>query len=276
MSATVQSSNTRDGVMTQSDQPLDLAPVIGFEHVGKTYSTRTGGVVALEDVDFSVNEGEFLTIVGPSGCGKSTLLSMMAGLDSPTSGDVKYKGDRLHGPATDCGMVFQEDLLLDWRTAINNVLLQFDMRGQKGKPHRDEASALLARVGLKGFENKLPRELSGGMRQRVALCRALVHQPDVMLLDEPFSALDAMTREDLNFLLADLMASEKRTAVLVTHSVEEAVFLGDRVIVMSPRPGRITAQITIDAPRPRVWPSEGGDLQRYVRKVREILGMEHS
>jgi NitT/TauT family transport system ATP-binding protein len=262
--------------MIGSERPHPSGPVLDFDHVGKTYTTRSGSVVALDDISFSVNEGEFLTIVGPSGCGKSTLLAMMAGLDTPTSGLMQYKGDKLRGPASDSGMVFQDDLLLDWRTAINNVLLQFDMRGQKGRQHRPEAAELLERVGLKGFENKLPRELSGGMRQRVALCRALVHQPDLMLLDEPFSALDAMTREDLNFLLANLMSGEKRTAVLVTHSVEEAVFLGDRVIVMSSRPGRITGQITIDAPRPRTWPSEGGDLQKYVRQVRELLGMERN
>jgi NitT/TauT family transport system ATP-binding protein len=275
MSSTIQSPASRKGTMTGSEHQTSTSkPVLDFDHVGKTYEARSGGVVALSDISFSVDEGEFVTIVGPSGCGKSTLLSMMAGLDTPTSGIMQYKGARLTSAATDAGMVFQQDLLLDWRTAINNVLLQFDMRGQKGRHHRAEAVELLERVGLGGFEDKLPRELSGGMRQRVALCRALVLQPDLMLLDEPFSALDAMTREDLNFLLADLMSGEKRTAVLVTHSVEEAVFLGDRVIVMSPRPGRITAELTIDVPRPRTWPSEGGELQKYVRQVRELLGME--
>lgn len=271
MARDTRSSATSPSVSAGSKNGLRM--ILTFDNVTKVYAARTGHVLALEQVSLSVAEGEFLTIVGPSGCGKSTLLSMMAGLDGPSSGTVLYNGQPLSGPATDCGMVFQDDLLLDWRTAISNVLLQFDMRGQKGKHHEEEAKELLARVGLAGFEKKMPRELSGGMRQRVALCRALVHQPDVMLLDEPFSALDAMTREDLNFLLANLMLAENRSAVLVTHSVEEAVFLGDRIIVLSPRPGRIVEEITVGVKRPRRWPSQDAELQEYVQGVREVLGM---
>jgi NitT/TauT family transport system ATP-binding protein len=230
-------------------------------------------VHALRGLEFTVPTGQFLSIVGPSGCGKSTLLALIAGLDKPTAGEVKVDGGPLRGPYTEAGVVFQKDLLLDWRTAVQNVLLQFEMRGIRvTDEHRATAVRLLESVGIASFAESYPHQLSGGMRQRVAICRALVHDPELLLLDEPMGALDTITREQLNHDLAMVTAEANKTAILVTHSIEEAVFLGDRVMVMSSAPGRIVADIAIDVARPRrVWPTSGSEFDAYIAEVREAL-----
>ena len=219
--------------------------LIRIEKLGKTFTTADGVVTALEDLDIAIKEGEFVSIVGPSGCGKSTLLMCLAGLIEPSQGSITVGGRRVRGPFTDLGIVFQEALLLDWRTVLGNVLFQVEMRGLDAKAYEGRARELLERVGLGGFERKKPWELSGGMRQRVALCRALIHDPPLLLMDEPFGALDTLTREQMNVDLSRLCAETGKTAVFITHSIAEAVFLSERVLVMASRPGRIIADLPI-------------------------------
>lgn len=226
-------------------------PFIRIDSVTKRFRRRRAEpVLAVDRLSLSVAAYEFVSIVGPSGCGKTTLLLMIAGLRAPTSGTVFVGGEAVREPITDVGIVFQQDLLLPWRTALGNVMLQFDVRG--GVPDgMDRALALLRQVGLEGFEHAHPAALSGGMRQRVALCRALVHGAPLLLMDEPFGALDALTRQEMNYDLMGLWESERKTVVLITHSIAEAVLLSDRVAIMSPRPGRIVEVVHIDLPRPR-------------------------
>ncbi len=243
--------------------------LIGVE---KYFASRDSRICALDGINLSVARGGFITVLGPSGCGKSTLLSLVAGLDEPTSGEIRIDGAILRGPNTSAGVVFQRDLLLDWRTAIQNVLLQFEMRGLSSAPHREEAQRLLDQVGIGTFAQSFPNQLSGGMRQRVAICRALIHRPSLLLMDEPFGALDAITREKMILDLSHLTGMGDKTVVFVTHSIEEAVFLGDRVIVMSARPGRIVADIAVDVPRPRaVWPRGLSPFDPYIAQAREAL-----
>jgi NitT/TauT family transport system ATP-binding protein len=206
---------------------------------------------ALERVDLSVKPGEFVAVVGPSGCGKSTLLKIIAGLLVPSTGKVEIVGRPVSGPYTDLGVVFQSPVLLDWRTILDNVLVQIDLRGGNPAAYRDQARALLAKVGLAEFETRMPRELSGGMRQRTAIVRALIHEPPLLLMDEPFGALDALTREQMRIDLEKLWLERGQTTFFITHGISEAVALADRVIVMTPRPGRIERIIEIDLPRPR-------------------------
>lgn len=206
---------------------------------------------ALERVDLSVKPGEFVAVVGPSGCGKSTLLKIIAGLLVPSTGKVEIVGRPVSGPYTDLGIVFQSPVLLDWRTILDNVLVQIDLRGGNPAAYRDQARALLAKVGLAEFETRMPRELSGGMRQRTAIVRALIHEPPLLLMDEPFGALDALTREQMRIDLEKLWLERGQTTFFITHGISEAVALADRVIVMTPRPGRIERIIEIDLPRPR-------------------------
>jgi NitT/TauT family transport system ATP-binding protein len=206
---------------------------------------------ALEHVDLSVKPGEFVAVVGPSGCGKSTLLKIIAGLLVPSTGKVEIVGRPVSGPYTDLGIVFQSPVLLDWRTILDNVLVQIDLRGGNPAAYRDQARALLAKVGLAEFETRMPRELSGGMRQRTAIVRALIHEPPLLLMDEPFGALDALTREQMRIDLEKLWLERGQTTFFITHGISEAVALADRVIVMTPRPGRIERIIEIDLPRPR-------------------------
>lgn len=208
-------------------------------------------VVALENVDLTVRRGEFVAILGPSGCGKSTLLMITAGLTPPSQGSVIVGGNPVTRPLTEVGIVFQRDLLFDWRTVLGNVMLQAEIRGLDRNASREKALQLLDTVGLRGFADRRPWELSGGMRQRVALCRALLHDASLLLLDEPFGALDAITRDQINLDLQKIWLATGCTAVMVTHSISEAIFLADRVVVMSPRPGRIAQDVTIDLPRPR-------------------------
>jgi NitT/TauT family transport system ATP-binding protein len=241
--------------------------------IGMTYEGANGDVVALDGLDISVRRGEFFSIVGPSGCGKSTLLKLASGLMPPTSGEVRIGGKRVTEPYTDIGIAFQTPVLLEWRTALENVLLQYEMRGLDKKPHVDRAMELLASVGLEGFEHTHPRALSGGMRQRVGLARALVHEPPLMLMDEPFSAVDALTRDQLVVDLQDLWLSRgDLTVIFITHHIEEAVLLSDRVLVMTPRPGRIAEMLTIDLPRPRsILSMDDESFLEYTRKIRKTF-----
>lgn len=227
------------------------SPVINVINAGREFRQNGETVVAISDVSLEVSEGEIISLIGPSGCGKSTLLMMIAGLDHPTSGVVSTFGEKVARTRPEVGMIFQKDLLFDWRSIIDNVLLPFSMRGERTEPYRKRAQALLDRVGLRGSEKHRPYQLSGGMRQRVALCRGLIQDPQLILLDEPFAALDALTKEQMQLDLQALWAGERKTAVIVTHDIAEAVFLSDRVIVMSARPSRIRADIRIDLPRPR-------------------------
>jgi NitT/TauT family transport system ATP-binding protein len=219
--------------------------------VCKRYQGRGGEVVALDRTSLIIEDREFVSIVGPSGCGKSTLLMIMAGLVSPTEGSVVINGKQVLGPFPQLGMVFQQDALLPWRSVLQNVLLQACIRKLGQKQLEGRARELLAMVGLAGFENMYPHELSGGMRQRVSICRALLHQPTLLLMDEPFGALDALTRDQLNIDLQRICTDLGVTTVFVTHSIDEAVFLSDRMIIMSPRPSTVKETLTIDLPRPR-------------------------
>jgi NitT/TauT family transport system ATP-binding protein len=240
--------------------------------VAKVFATKDEPVVALAGVDLSIAPGEFVSILGPSGCGKSTLLSIVGGLDAASAGAVRIDGRPVTGPELEAGVMFQRDLLLDWRTCERNVLLQFEMRGEPSRPHRERARALLDMAGVGQFAQRYPRELSGGMRQRVALCRALVHDPPLLLMDEPFGALDALTRENLNVELARLTAASGATVLFVTHGIDEAIFLGDRVIVMSARPGRILADVRIELERPRTLEIRGdARFAAYAAQLRRLL-----
>ncbi len=218
---------------------------------GKTYGSTRGPVTALTDVDIDVREGEFVSLLGPSGCGKSTLLRCIAGLDHPTAGTISVRGRVVDRPSERLGMVFQRDVLLDWRNIRDNVLLAAEFQGLPRRAFVARAQALLERFGLGAFSDRHPWELSGGMRQRAAICRALLCEPEILLMDEPFGALDAMTRDDLNLELARIQQDGKRTVIFVTHSIAEAVYLADRVAVMSTGPGRVVEIFDIDLPRPR-------------------------
>ena len=226
--------------------------LIEIDGVAKVFVGQDGEeIVALDGTDLRIGRGEFLSIVGPSGCGKSTLLSVVAGLLEPTEGEVRIDGVRVDGPYTDLGFAFQSDLLLDWRTVLGNVLLQCAMRGLDARKYEPRARELIASVGLEGFEDKRPFELSGGMRQRVALCRALLLDPPMLMMDEPFGALDALTREQMQVDLLAMWQKSRKTVLFITHSISEAVFLSDRIIVMTPRPGRVREIIDVTLDRPR-------------------------
>jgi NitT/TauT family transport system ATP-binding protein len=225
--------------------------MIVLTDVCQTFLGRTGPVEALRGMDLQVDDGEFVAVVGRSGCGKSTLLRIIAGLLAPTSGTVTVDNVPVTGPRRDIAMMFQRPALLPWRTVLHNVLLPAEIFGWRRRDHRDRAHELLRTVGLTGFEKRLPHELSGGMQQRVALCRALIQQPRLLLMDEPFSALDALTREELSVELQRIHMELRTTMVFVTHSIDEAVLLADRVVVLSARPGQVRKVVQVDIPRPR-------------------------
>jgi NitT/TauT family transport system ATP-binding protein len=225
---------------------------IALENVTKVYESQSGDDVwAVDRLDVAIEAAQFVSIVGPSGCGKSTLLMMIAGLIPVTSGAIRLNREAVTRPHPEIAVVFQRDLLLYWRRVLDNVLLPIEIRRWGRAKFVKQAERLLDQVGLADFSNKYVDELSGGMRQRVAICRALVQNPGLLIMDEPFGALDALTREQMNIDLQKLWLTVANTVVFITHSIEEAVFLSDRVLVMSPRPGRILLDLTIDLPRPR-------------------------
>ena len=224
---------------------------IAVQELSKLYPTRDGSVHALQQISFSVSEGEFVAVVGPSGCGKSTLLKILAGILPASKGDARLRGTPITGPRRDIGVVFQSPVLLPWRSILDNVLLPIDVQRLGRDGHLKVAMDLLSLVGLEGFERRYPWELSGGMQQRVAITRALIHDPAMLLMDEPFGALDAMTREQMNLELQRIWLERKKTVLFITHSIPEAVFLADRVLVMTPRPGRIMDDVQVKIPRPR-------------------------
>ncbi|HYG91411.1 MAG TPA: ABC transporter ATP-binding protein [Azospirillum sp.] len=225
--------------------------LIRAEGVSKTYRTRDGEVPSLQPLTFDVREGEFLVVVGPSGCGKSTLLKMIAGLLPVTSGAIRIEGTEVKEPHDDVGIVFQSPVLLAWRSVLRNIMMPVEVRGLPRDEYLERARALIRMTGLQGFENKYPWQLSGGMQQRASLCRALVHDPKILLMDEPFGALDAMTRERMNIELQRIQHETGKTVLLITHSIPEAVFLADRVMVMTERPGAIAATYDVPLQRPR-------------------------
>ena len=252
--------------------------MIEFNRVTRIFNSRDGDqITALEDVSLKIAANEFVTLVGPSGCGKSTLLRIVAGLILPTAGTALIGGVPVTEPRSETGIVFQAPTLLPWASVLENVLLPLRMMRKMDSGSTDKAAALLKLVGLSGFEGKSPRELSGGMQQRVAICRALVHEPDILLMDEPFGALDALTREEMTMELLRIWGERPKTVLFVTHSITEAVVLADRVVVMSPRPGRIAEIIDVKSPRPRSFHVEGNaEFHDATRRIRELIfGQKH-
>ena len=238
----------------------------------KRFKTRSGETVtALTNVNLDIQENEFISVVGPSGCGKTTLLRILAGLESASSGVIQCEGAQISGPRPDVGVVFQQATLLPWNTVLTNVLLPAHLKNDKSEATVKRAEGLLAFMGLKDFAQKYPFELSGGMQQRVSICRALMREPRILLMDEPFGALDAMTREAMNMELMRVWSEEKKTVVFITHSIPEAVLLGDRVVVMSPRPGRISEIIEVDVGRPRTLQTMAtprfGEICDHIRTI---------
>jgi NitT/TauT family transport system ATP-binding protein len=228
-----------------------LGSQITVNGVSKIYASRRGPVEALREIHLEAGRGEFISLLGPSGCGKSTLLMILAGLTRVSAGSVLIDDVEVRGPQTQVGIAFQDPVLLDWRSAIENVMLQIEARRLPAATYRVKARELLRKVGLDGFEDAAPYELSGGMKQRVAICRALIHDPPLLLMDEPFGALDALTRDQMAVDLQSMWLESGKTVVFVTHSIAEAVFLSDRIIVMTPRPGQLDAVIPIGMRRPR-------------------------
>lgn len=232
----------------------------------KTYQAQSGAVHALQDVDMTVEPGEFISVVGPSGCGKTTLLWSIAGLHQLSDGRIRLGNDEIRRPHPSIGMMFQEANLLPWRNIQQNIRFPFELR--RRKPDNDRIEALLDRVGLAGFGNRMPRELSGGMQQRASIVRALANDPDVLLMDEPFGALDAFTRDEMNKLVEEIWLEARKTVILITHSIAEAVFLSDKVYVMSARPGRISRVVDVPFERPR--PLELMETREFFDLVNDI------
>jgi NitT/TauT family transport system ATP-binding protein len=269
----VDASNVQSEGSDTNVQPGGTDTIVAYDDVRKEYAD--GDVVALTDVDISIGEGEFVTFVGPSGCGKTTLLHLTAGILDPTAGAIEVDGVNVRNPAHEkhkVGLVFQQPVLLEWRTVLKNVLLpveillENDVLAADMDSYRQRALDLLELVGLEGFEEAYPQELSGGMQQRVAICRSLVYDPPLLLMDEPFGALDAFTRERLNEELLRIWRETGKTILFVTHDLEEAVFLSDRVVVLSARPGRVLEVIDVDLPRPRT--DDTRTMDRYQELVR--------
>ncbi|WP_151445952.1 ABC transporter ATP-binding protein [Lacisediminimonas profundi] len=242
---------------------------VSARNVRKQY---TGGVLALQDISLDIAPGEFVSILGPSGCGKSTFLRCVAGLEESSSGELLVQNQPVQGPPDNIGMVFQRDALLEWRTVEKNVMLPIEFKKKKVAAYRDKMAGLLKLAGLSDFSRSFPGQLSGGMRQRAAICRALIDDPALLLMDEPFGALDALTRDQMNVELQRIWMEIGNTVLFVTHGIAEAVFLGDRVVVFSPRPGRIAEVLTIDLPRPRkLSVRETPEFGRYCTRIRELF-----
>ena len=249
-------------------------PFVTIKGASKTFSGRSGEVRALRPVDLEIGEGEFVSVIGPSGCGKSTLMMMVAGLLAPSDGKISVGGQFVAGPFNNLGVVFQQDVLLEWRTALQNILLQAEIRGLDRAASRAEAAKLLKMTGLEAFADAYPHELSGGMRQRVSICRALLHKPSLLVMDEPFGALDALTRDQMQIDLLRLWSDRRMTVIFITHSMSEAVFLSDRIVVMSPRPGRVEAVIPVNLPRPRRLAMR--DSPEFLRHMHEVTSLFES
>jgi NitT/TauT family transport system ATP-binding protein len=250
-------------------------PVLLVQNLSAIFPNGNGGLHALEHISFSVLPRQFVCVLGPSGSGKTTLLRILAGLLSPTEGEVIYLGERLSGPKQEVGIVFQKANLMPWRTVLQNILLPLQIQNMPVGIAAARAQVLVDLVGLNGFEDSLPRDLSGGMAQRVAIARALIHDPDVLLLDEPFGGLDALTRERMGDELLRIWQVRLKTVIMVTHSISEALFLADRVLVLTPRPGQLRLDLAVNLPRPR------NEEARYTpffgelaRQVRTAIGQE--
>lgn len=248
-------------------------PFVSLEKVTKRFVTRSGSeVLALREVTMDIPRDQFVTLVGPSGCGKSTLMKLIGGIIPPTEGEVRISGRPVLGPSKNIGMVFQKPVLLPWRSVLDNVLFPIEMLGWPVKQYREEAERLIHMVGLDEFRQALPNELSGGMQQRVSICRALVYDPDILLMDEPFGALDAMTREDLSMELLRIWAERRKTVIFVTHSISEAVLLADKVTVMTARPGQVVMNLDVRLPRPRSLATEHTpEFGAYVNQIRAAI-----
>ena len=248
---------------------MEVQWVIQVRDLCAVFPNGNGGLLALAEVSFEVSLQQFVCVLGPSGSGKTTLLRILAGLLPPTTGEITYKGERLLGPQGEIGFVFQKSNLMPWRTVLENILLPLELDGTPHALAISRAMEMVELVGLSGFEDSLPRDLSGGMAQRVAIARALVHDPDVLLLDEPFGALDAMTRERMGSELLRIWQARRKTVVMVTHSITEALFLADRVLVLTHRPGQLCMDLRVDLPRPRQegvrFTPKFGSLARQVR-----------
>ena len=249
-----------------------MPPLITVKDVSRVFTGGARTVTALDKISFEIQSGNFVSIVGPSGCGKSTLLKIISGLLPASSGQISVSGNSVTGPLENVGMVFQAPVLLKWRSVLGNILLPVEFAKLDIPSHRDRAQALINLVGLEGFEEMYPHELSGGMQQRASLCRALVTDPQLLLMDEPFGALDAMTRDELDMELLRIWEERKKTVLFVTHSIQEAVFLSDVVLVMSARPGRLLERISIDLPRPRTLEMMSTvKFGEYTLRIRALL-----
>ncbi len=265
-------SDGEAGILTAAPATKTKVPVIALEAVTKVFDSGSSRVEALAPIDLVIENGTFVSVVGPSGCGKSTLLRLMAGLDEASGGRILRYGLPINGPSHEVGIVFQDHVLFPWLTVLQNVLLPADILYLPKAAAEKRARHLLELTGLADFVNAKPQQLSGGMKQRAAFCRALLANPRFLLLDEPFGALDALTREELSLELSRLWGELGRTAFLITHDIEEAILLGDRVLVMSPRPGKIIADIPVPLPRPRtVRTSQDPIFQQIKQQVREII-----
>ena len=256
---------------------MEAQPLIAVNNLEKVFNTFRGEMVhALSDIEFTIDDGEFVSVVGPSGCGKTTLLRVLAGLIPGTQGDVILDGNQVVGPSKDVGIVFQKPILLPWRTVLANVMLPVEILKLPRREYLARAHKLLEMVGLSDFSDKLPSELSGGMQQRAAIARALVHDPRILLMDEPFGALDALTREQMNMELQRIWSESGKTIFLITHSIPEAVFLADRVLVMTRRPGEIERVIDVGLDRPRDLDTMStprfGEVAHEVREIFEQKG----
>lgn len=242
-----------------------------IDQVGKVYSTKGGEMVALDRTSFKVKEGEFITILGPSGCGKSTILRIIAGLEEPSSGKVYLDGHEVKGPGADRGMVFQSYTLYPWLTVEDNIAFGLKLKGTSQKQCKEVAQHYLELIGLSGFEKHYPIQLSGGMKQRVAIARALANDPEILLMDEPFGALDAQTRSIMQEILLKAWEESKKTILFITHDVEESIFLADSVYVMTARPGRLKENIPVDLPRPRDYQMKSSS--EFLNLKTRLLGL---
>lgn len=262
-----------DSQTTENSAHAPSSPALSIRNVRKLY----GDLEAIKNVSLDVAQNEFVSLLGPSGCGKSTLLTMVAGLIKQTEGDITINGTPVNGPRPEIGMVFQQPVLLPWRTILDNVLFPIELLKLPRAKYVPRAMELLAMAKIEDFANKLPRQLSGGMRQRASICRALIHDPAILLMDEPFSALDALTRDEMGVELLRIWQANRKTVIFVTHSIREAAFLSDRVVVMGRRPAAIVEEMKIDLPRPRqIGLTEDENFNQHVRALRKAIEASHA